>query len=1070
MKQQLYILMLIISLHEVTAQVDQIDLSGSWNFALDSLDIGKKNKWFENSLQEKINLPGSTDQGNYGKVHANGTLLYDGRREIRRLARKRTYIGAAWYQRDITIPKNWNDKNVYLKLERCMWQTSLWVNDKLVGTRESLSVAHNFELTKYLRPEKNKITLRIDNRPFVHLGSWSHGYSPETQTIWNGAIGEIRLNAISKVQIQNIKTYPSFDDQELEVRFDISNSISKTKQGILNFEIIDPSNGRVMLSHDKTLKKEETSKTLSVKIPLQHKLQMWDEFNPQLYKLGIKGVVNKEQLDSVSITFGLRKVITENNRLIINGRKTFLRGEHDAGVSPLTGYPTMVKEDWLRIFKIGRSHGLNHWRFHSWCPPEAAFEAADELGIYLQPELPLFSQDWENTLIGQDSSRDEFLFSELKRILDAYGNHPSFVFMCMGNELRGDYKVLEKWVAWAKKYDDRHLYASSANLEAMGIYEPLKGDDFQVAHAAKYNGKRYERRMFPYFNKEVPNTEKNYEFTLKPPFDKWPIISHETGQWTVYPDFSEIPKYSGVLAPRNLEVFKSRLEQKGMLDQANDFLMATGKLSSILYREEMERLLRTPKMGGFQLLDLRDYPGQGSALVGVLNPFWESKGFISPEEFKQSCNDITLLLEMPKMVWQNNEVFQAKLVIPNYGKSDLQSVKIQWGIYFDDGRILQKGEIITGDVIQGDVNSIEDIQFGLGIIKQAGKYKVKLWSGELGVSNEYEIWVYPASGSVEIPGSIVVATKVDKSVIKALKNGKKVLLVTNKMADTERMAFTTPFWSTILFSYQAKTMGILCDPKHPVFNSFPTDFHSNWQWWDLTHNARAMRLNNLDKDYQPLLQVIDHPIRNDKLGAIAEVKVGKGKLLVCTLDILKNLDKRPVARQLNKSIVAYMLSDEFDPKENSILADKILEISKERNIEYRSVEASSENSEFPALFAIDGDFQSSWKSIFGTSIPIELKLHLETKRYITGVKFAGEASKTGIGKFKIFITDDPDKIGKPVILGDASNKNIFEAINWDNGFTMQKGKKGNHIILKIESITNPEKVIKLNEIQFEFGD
>jgi len=1070
MKKRLYILILILFFQKVSAQVDYIDLSGLWNFALDSLDIGEKNKWFDDNLQETINLPGSTDQGNYGKAHAKGTPLYDGKQEIRRLTRKHSYMGPAWYQKEITIPENWNDKTVCLKLERCMWQTGLWVNDQFIGTQESLSVAHIFELTKYLKPGKNKITLRIDNRPFVHLGSWSHGYSPDTQTIWNGAIGEIKLIAKSKIQIQNIKTYPSVDDQELLVRFDISNATTKTRRGILRFEIIDPSSGRVILGYDKSLNKEEASKTLSVKIPLQHKLQMWDEFNPQLYKLIIRGVINKKQLDPVSISFGLRKVITEKNRIVINDRKTFMRGEHDAGVSPLTGYPTMIKEDWLRIFKIGRSHGLNHWRFHSWCPPEAAFEAADELGIYLQPELPLFSQDWENTLIGQDSSRDEFLFSELKRILDAYGNHPSFVFMCMGNELRGDHKILEKWVAWAKEYDNRHLYAGSANLEAMGKYKPLKGDDFQVAHAAKYNGKRYERRMYPYFNKEVPNTENNFEFTLQPPFDEIPIISHETGQWTVYPDFSETPKYTGVLAPRNLEVFKSRLEQKGMLDQANDFLMASGKLSSILYREEIERVLRTPKMGGFQLLDLRDYPGQGSALIGILNPFWESKGFITPQEFRQSCNDVTLLLEMPKRVWQTNEIFKSKLVIPNYGKSDLQRLKVQWGVYFEDGRLLQKGEIITGTVIQGDVNRIEEILFGLGEIKQAGKFKVKLWSGELGISNEYEIWVYPAIGKVEVPKSIMVATKMDKFVIKALKNGKKVLLVTDKMADTERMSFTTPFWSTILFSYQAKTMGILCDPRHPVFNEFPTDFHSNWQWWELTHDARVMRLNNTGKDYKPLLQVIDHPVRNDKLGAIVELKVGKGKLLVCTLDILKDADKRPVARQLKQSILKYMLSDAFDPEENAVLEDKVLTISEKRNIEYRSVKASSEDSDFPALFAVDGDYQSSWTSILGDHLPIELKLHLETKRYITGVKFVGEARETGIGKFKIYITDDPDKTGKPVILGDASDKNNFEAVLWDNGFTMQKGKKGNHIILRIESFLNPKKVIKLNEILFEFGD
>ena len=658
---------------------------------------------------------------------------------------------------------------------------------------------------------------------------------------------------------------------------------------------------------------------------MNRKLNPWNEFDPQLYNLQVKANFGKYATETKEITFGLRDLKAENGRLILNGKKIFLRGEHDGGLFPLTGYPSMDKSEWLKIFSKGKTYGLNHWRFHSWCPPEAAFEAADELGIILQAELPLFSQTWENSVVGKYPRIDTFLKSELVRILDAYGNHPSFGLMCMGNELKGDPKVMQELVAFAKTNDSRHLYAGTANLEAIGIYERLIGDDYQVAHAGKYKGTRFERRMYPYFNLEIPNTIKDYSYTLEPPYNGWPIISHEVGQWTVFPDFSEIGKYTGVLSPRNLEVFKSRLQQKGMLDQAHDFLMASGKLSALLYREEIERLLRTPGMSGFQLLDLRDYPGQGSALVGLLNPFWESKGLITSEVFRQSCNDITVLLKMPKRVWTNNENFTANLVVPNYSLATIPYLQVKWKVLANN-QLLFEGEIDSRELKQGEVNALGDIAFDLSKVDRATKLNIILKESRLAITNSYEVWVYPSQINTEVPTSLTLATKADDELYQKLQDGAAVLLVSNDLPDTERMNFTTPFWSTILFDYQAKTMGILCNPEHPIFRNFPTDFHSNWQWWELTKDARILRLNKTNSNYRPILQVIDHPVRNDKLGAIMEMKVGKGKLLICTLDIMNKLDDRPVVRQLKKSILEYMESADFNPEPNKELTELIFNI------------------------------------------------------------------------------------------------------------------------------------------------
>ena len=143
----------------------------------------------------------------------------------------------------------------------------------------------------------------------------------------------------------------------------------------------------------------------------------------------------------------------------------------------------------------------------------------------------------------------------------------------------------------------------------MGKYLPLPGDEYQVAHAAKVQGQRYERRMGGIYNSEEPNTENDYSHTLVAPYNQYPIITHEIGQWEIFPDLSEISRYNGVLAPRNLEIFKSRLEQKGMGDMA-PFSVKHRVRQPLSYIRRNRTSIRTPEIDGFQILDLRDYPAK----------------------------------------------------------------------------------------------------------------------------------------------------------------------------------------------------------------------------------------------------------------------------------------------------------------------------------------------------------------------------------------------------------------------------------------------------------------------------
>ena len=146
------------------------------------------------------------------------------------------------------------------------------------------------------------------------------------------------------------------------------------------------------------------------------------------------GLGYHRQTDNRAATFGLREISTEGTQFVSTARKIFFRGTLECCIFPLTGHPPTDVESWKRIIRIAKAHGLNLLRFHSYCPPEAAFVAADELGFYYQVETCWANQ---STTIGDGKPVDQWVYDETARILKAYGNHPSFLLMPYGNEPGG---------------------------------------------------------------------------------------------------------------------------------------------------------------------------------------------------------------------------------------------------------------------------------------------------------------------------------------------------------------------------------------------------------------------------------------------------------------------------------------------------------------------------------------------------------------------------------------------------------------------------------------------------------
>ena len=916
---------------------NSISLAGTWRFRLDPENVGVARKWFADKLDDSVTLPGTTDTNQRG--------VFKDERAVDRLSRVWYWKGPAWYQREVVIPESWRGKRITLLLERTK-TTRVWVDGQDCGGDDTLSAPHVFDLTRSLKPGRHTITVLVDNAKLPPVGA-AHAVDERTQSNWNGIIGRIELRATAPVWIEDAQVYPDAASKQARVRLVIGNSTGQPAAGQVSFGC--ESYNVVSPARFKTLSVEFRAAERRTVVEFTYQpgeaVPLWDEFQPAMLRLDLSLTATaggQPFLDARSVSFGMRDLKRDGQRLAINGRTVFLRGRTDCANYPLTGYPPMDTAGWRRVLGILKDWGLNHVRFHSWCPPEAAFVAADELGMYLQvelpnkrsafkapenPQAPKYNVDYLD-VPGSDpnASLYDYAVREAELIFKNFGNHPSFVMFTLGNEL-GRNPAMYELVARFKQHDARRLYAQGANnLHWNPSY--AAGDDFWVTGKT---GKTLPVRGafspgdFPgggHIYSQPPSTLVHYYDSIKDV--PVPVIGHETGQFQVAPDFREISQYTGVLKARNLEVFRQRLQDAHMLDLAHDFMGASGALATVCYREEIEAALRTPGFGGFQLLDLADFPGQGTALVGMLNVFLEPKGLIDPERWRQFCCETVPLLLFEKYTWNIEETFAAEVKVAHYGPADLLNARVTWALRDGEGSPLAAGTLGPLTLKEGGLRPVGQIRAPLSGVEAPRKVRLELAIQGSRYRNGYELWIYPPKVDTSVPNNVRVSRRLDAATVAFLAGGGRVVLFpkTNELKHSVGGAFPTDFWCWPMFAKAAVargleaapgTQGFLCDPKHPALAEFPTEFHSNWQWWQIVKKSRPIILDDAPADYRPIIHVIDNFARNHKLGLLFETRVGQGRLLVCASD-LPALQAHHEARQLMHSLLRYVDSPAFAPK------------------------------------------------------------------------------------------------------------------------------------------------------------
>ncbi|MCR4920073.1 MAG: beta-glucuronidase [Prevotella sp.] len=869
------------------------------------------------------------------------------------------YVGNAWYRRTLYLPAGWRGKRAIVYLERPHIETTLWVNGKRAGHNMSLSTPHQYDVTDLLLPgQRNEIVVKVYNGiENVGVGQDSHSVTDQTQGNWNGIAGLMELQPINaELYVRQLRVYPDAKRGRIDVKLALGGNMQLLKQGApwtqLTLTASVTTHGR-QREISQTYSLRDSTAELSLNLRSHDCFYTWDEFFPTVYTL----TARIGQSDDVyQTTFGLRSIEARGRQLYINERPLFLRGTVENCCFPETGYPPTEVEPWLRIFRQCRRWGLNHVRFHSYCPPEAAFIAADRVGIYLQVEGP----SWPNhgVRLRRGQVIDTYLMDESRRIIDAYGNHPSFVFMAAGNEPAGDWvSYCNDWVAAMTQYDPTKLYCGAS---VGGGWAWDNGSQYHVKGGARgldwdrrppqSDDDYYDQILFPrhYKPDTIPAGRRHGlsdtdgrsvpgGFVVG---NNSPIVAHEQGQWCAFPDLKETAQYTGAYKAYNFDIFRDLLKAGGMETQAEKFLMASGRLQTLCYKYEVERNLRTPDYAGFQLLGLNDYSGQGTALVGPLNVHWREKGYATADDWTQFCSPFVPLARFPRFVFNRSDTLRVPVEAYNALWGDIEHFHAWYVVTTteaDSTRIVASGSLVpdgvkTGRKYRGQTLPIgKNIALGtvhlpLAELKAPAKYTLAVYAFDKTRQNSWDFWVYPDPTAPEVVaasvrhatvGQVYVTDSLDSEALAVLQRGGRVLVEAAgkvTLGSDVSQTYLPVFWNTSWFKMRPPhTTGAYIDSSHPLFRLFPTDAWSNLNWWELLNRAQVMNLQELPATYQPPIQPIDTWHVSRKLAMLVEANVLGGRLVITTMDLTTNLRQRPAARQMRRALMAYMEGDDFRP-------------------------------------------------------------------------------------------------------------------------------------------------------------
>ncbi|MBA3868522.1 MAG: hypothetical protein H0X30_05165 [Anaerolineae bacterium] len=928
-----------------------MSLDGQWEFALDPQDIGLGQGWSSESLKDQIAVPASWAEAGFGEPPQSHFLA--GWNPVL------VYEGAAWYSRLLDVPAEWTGQIVELVLKGVRWRSTVWLDGTLIGHDESLSTPHRYDLTSHLKPgSSQRVTIQVDNRMLYPLDE-SHANSEQTSTHWGGITGGAQIIISSQARIQTVKCRPDVDRRIFHFDVTLQNAqASQLKVTLTNPETQQVYSSQITVDDDHA----------RVSIELGSDARLWWDDDPFLYNISVNLKQGDRVIDQFETLIGLREISTRGKQILLNGKPVFLRGYVDCSIFPQTGYPSWDIEHYRRQLQIARSYGFNHVRLHSWTAPEPFWQAADEVGMLVQAELPHWSRFYTDSAVQPPETVHHYLLAELERIVEVLNLHPSWVMFSNGNELIGPdgHPALTGLSTHGKSLDSTRLFTDQTGFGQLP--SPARTVDYYIQSCNWHPPKKIY---------DAASNDTTQDFSAVTSFSDRPVIGHEHGQFTMYVRPQEAAKYTGALRPSWLESVEATFEAKGITDRVDDYIHASGIHMVRTYKENIERARRSRGLAGIQLLDIRDFPGQGHATTGILDMFWDSKGLIETADFAAFNSAVTLLMRAPSPTFWNSLPIEVEIEVSNFGREAISNDTLHWELIDETQTVHRSGDLSVINAPAGEITSIGRLSIAIEA-DGAHAWELKVRLGDS--TNSWHLWTYPypqletsdfsistrikelrsvlpqadysdnhggtflridhsAHPSLNADLDLAISDRLSLRLLQYLYDGGRVWLMpnTSQIYDQVQTRYIAPFWSYLHFPDSLSfVMGMIIN-KHPALADFPHDGLSDWQWYSLVNETPAIGLDSVPF-IKPIVEVVDNFNRAKRLAYAFEAQVGAGRLLVSTWRLYDPIvNGRPEARYLMSSILRYLQSAEFAPTQR-LTSGQLLGLFKLTNVRSSNLE------------------------------------------------------------------------------------------------------------------------------------
>ena len=883
-------------------------LEGSWQFRLDPDDEGVSDRWFQSpeNFKESVQVPGCWQGQGHGDDSRD--MVWDFRLEARVF--QATYKGTGWYGRSFEVPASWDESRVWLNFGGAHPSAEVWLNGVRLGENDLPFVPFGFEVTDLARRDRpNWLAIR------VHEKHREFGFAYSWQGNWSGLYRSVELTASGGSFIETCDILADVDSESLRFKVKIDDA-AETSALAIRIAARPVGDGASTASLEEPVTGGEAEITLPVPSP-----GLWSPDAPDLYRVDVELLSGDESLDAMSERTGFVKLSSKGRLFLINGEPYYMRGSGDFISCPETGCPDTDRERWRRKLRALRDYGYNLVRCQSYVYPPEYFDAADEVGLLVQSEMGMLGA-WSGHTpqhVYQWPPPTPDNYPILKRQWDLIVrrdvSHPSANIYCMSNELGG--KTHFPRIAWQCRRDTRAIKPTAMVIWTDGGYnEELPGDFVNVVSTGM----------------DATTCDK-------------PIIEHEYRWWSSFPDVRAEHKYTGAVRPYAISVAREAAKLHGQEHLLETYGANSQRLQLLEAKAQMEICRRDRAwLAGichFNAMDANLSP------QGIIDEFYERK-LADAATWLRTNGDTAVLssLDIADRVLTAGEEFRCALSVSDFSHPAFENPILRWQIVSDD-QALESGELTWAHepyttCPAGEIAcTIPDLSHPV-----KARLEANLAEGGRRAANSWDIWLFPAeaplpSGTAvygepkhtwlkqleDVPnvsaqelGGVTVALteKLDEDLLRFMTDGgAAVLAATEGLVRPHNPNFGyVKYFFTPPANYPPYEDGqngtVITD--HPVLGEFPHEGYADLQFFRMIDDAPPLDLEPLElNDEEPAIRVIHRYPVCRPLGYLLERAVGKGRLILCALQLDPSW---PEARYLLTQVCARAANGQLEPGRN----------------------------------------------------------------------------------------------------------------------------------------------------------